>query len=121
MQEAGYEIKPGKYISFRAEGQERFTRAKTIGENYTEERLKERIAGRNPRKQRMQTERKGIWALDSVPEQEPDEIPPCVMVGQQLEVIPANNCDLDWTEFAGLCWTIRTEGNIDRSQGYMKP
>ena len=60
MQEAGYEIKPGKYISFRAEGQERFTRAKTIGENYTEERLKERIAGRNPRKQRLQTERKGI-------------------------------------------------------------
>ena len=36
------------------------TRTKTIGENYTEERLKERIAGRNPRKQRMQTERKGI-------------------------------------------------------------
>ena len=60
MQEAGYEIKPGKYISFRAEGQERFTRAKTIGENYTEERLKDRIAGRNPRKLRMQTERKGI-------------------------------------------------------------
>jgi hypothetical protein len=30
MQEAGYEIKTGKYISFRAEGQERFTRAKTI-------------------------------------------------------------------------------------------
>lgn len=58
--EAGYEIKPGKYISFRAEGQERFTRAKTIGENYSEERLKERIAGRNPRKQQMQTERKGI-------------------------------------------------------------
>ena len=34
MQEAGYEIKTGKYISFRAEGQERFTRAKTIGDNY---------------------------------------------------------------------------------------
>lgn len=60
MQDAGYEIKSGKYISFRAEGQERFTRAKTIGENYSEERLKERIAGRNPRKQQMQTERKGI-------------------------------------------------------------
>ena len=60
MQEAGYEIKPGKYISFRAEGQERFTRAKTIGESYSEERLKERISGRNPRKQQMQTERKGI-------------------------------------------------------------
>ena len=60
MQEAGYEIKTGKYISFRAEGQERFTRAKTIGENYTEERIKERIQGRNPRKRRMQTEHKGI-------------------------------------------------------------
>ena len=32
MQEAGYEIKPGKYISFRAEGQERFTRSNTIGD-----------------------------------------------------------------------------------------
>ena len=60
MQEAGYEIKTGKYVSFRAEGQERFTRAKTIGENYTEDRIKERIAGRNPRKRRMQIERKGI-------------------------------------------------------------
>ena len=60
MQEAGYEIKTGKYVSFRAEGQERFTRAKTIGENYTEERIKERITGRNPRKRRMQIERKGI-------------------------------------------------------------
>ena len=46
----GYEIKTGKYISFRAEGQERFTRSKTIGENYTEERIKERIAGRTPRR-----------------------------------------------------------------------
>ena len=63
MQEAGYEIKTGKYISFRAAGQERFTRAKTIGENYTEERIKERIAGRNPRKRRMQIERKGIYLI----------------------------------------------------------
>ena len=60
MQEAGYEIKTGKYISFRAEGQERFTRSKTIGENYTEERIKERIAGRTPRRSRKQTAPKGI-------------------------------------------------------------
>ena len=44
MQEAGYEVKRGKYISFRATGQERFTRGKTAGDNYTEERIKERIA-----------------------------------------------------------------------------
>ena len=60
MQEAGYEIKTGKYISFRAEGQERFTRSKTIGENYTEERIKERIAGRTPRRSQRQATPKGI-------------------------------------------------------------
>ena len=31
LQEMGYEIKQGKYISFRAAGQERFTRTKTLG------------------------------------------------------------------------------------------
>lgn len=41
-----YEIKRGKYISFRAEGQERFTRGKTLGYDYTEERLRERVAGK---------------------------------------------------------------------------
>jgi hypothetical protein len=44
MREAGYEIKHGKYISFRAVGQERFTRAKTVGDNYTEERIRARLA-----------------------------------------------------------------------------
>ncbi|MBN2797417.1 MAG: relaxase/mobilization nuclease domain-containing protein, partial [Clostridia bacterium] len=34
----GYEIKPGKHISFRAINQERFTRSKTIGPDYTEDR-----------------------------------------------------------------------------------
>ena len=66
MQEAGYEIKTGKYISFRAEGQERFTRSKTIGENYTEERIKERIAGRTPRRNRRQTVPKGISLIGDI-------------------------------------------------------
>ena len=68
MQEAGYEIKPGKYISFRAEGQERFTRSKTIGENYTGERIKERIAGRTPRRNRRQTVPKGISLIGDIQE-----------------------------------------------------
>ena len=68
MQEAGYEIKTGKYISFRAEGQERFTRSKTIGENYTEERIKERIAGRTPRRSRRQTAPKGISLIGDIQE-----------------------------------------------------
>ena len=68
MQEAGYEIKTGKYISFRAEGQERFTRSKTIGENYTEERIKERIAGRTPRRSRKQTAPNGISLIGDIQE-----------------------------------------------------
>ena len=68
MQEAGYEIKTGKYISFRAKGQERFTRSKTIGENYTEERIKERIAGRTPRRSRKQTTPNGISLIGDIQE-----------------------------------------------------
>lgn len=44
MEMEGYEIKRGKHIAFWTEGQDRFTRAKTIGEAYTEEAIKERIA-----------------------------------------------------------------------------
>ena len=52
LQEEGYEIRRGKYISCRASNQERFTRLKTLGVDYTEEALAARIAGRpRPSKQ----------------------------------------------------------------------
>lgn len=44
MDELSYEIKYGKHIAFKPKDKARFTEAKTIGEDYTEERLKERIA-----------------------------------------------------------------------------
>ena len=46
LQQEGYEIRRGKYISCRASNQERFTRLKTLGVDYTEEALTARIAGR---------------------------------------------------------------------------
>lgn len=46
LQNEGYEIKRGKYVSCRATGQERFTRLKTLGADYTEEAVTARIAGR---------------------------------------------------------------------------
>ena len=49
LQAAGYEIKTGKYISCRAPGQERFTRLKTLGADYTEETIRERIEGKRTR------------------------------------------------------------------------
>ena len=45
LQQEGYEIRRGKYISCRASGQERFTRLKTLGIDYTEEAISSRIAG----------------------------------------------------------------------------
>ena len=44
MADLGYEIKYGKHIAFKPKDKPRFTRSKTIGEDYTEERLKGRIA-----------------------------------------------------------------------------
>lgn len=47
MERYGYEIKFGKHIAFRKKGQQRFTRAKTIGANYTEEKIKDRIRNKD--------------------------------------------------------------------------
>ena len=47
LEERGYEVKRGKYISIRALGQERFVRTKTLGEEYTEQSLQDRILYRD--------------------------------------------------------------------------
>ena len=46
LEERGYEIKRGKYISVKGPGQQRFVRTKTLGEEYTEESLNNRIINR---------------------------------------------------------------------------
>lgn len=43
MQETGYQVKYGKHISFRCAGMDKNIRAKVLGENYTEDKIKERI------------------------------------------------------------------------------
>ena len=58
LQREGYEIKRGKYISARAPDQERFTRLKTLGADYTEEAVVSRIAG-GPRPSRQPQQRSG--------------------------------------------------------------
>lgn len=61
----GYEIKRGKYISCRANGQERFTRLKTLGVDYTEVAITARIAGRpRPSKQLKQTDKRINLLID---------------------------------------------------------
>ena len=63
LQGAGYEIKPGKYVSCRAPGQERFTRLKTLGADYTEEAIRERIEGRRTRTAKAPKAERGVSLL----------------------------------------------------------
>ena len=56
LQQEGYEIKLGKYVSCRASDQERFTRMKTLGVDYTEDAIAARIAGA-PRPSRQPKQR----------------------------------------------------------------
>ena len=62
LQREGYEIKRGKYVSCRASDQERFTRMKTLGVDYTEEAITARIAGRS-RPSRQPKQRDGRISL----------------------------------------------------------
>ena len=63
MAAQGYEIKQGKFISFRAPGQERFTRLKTLGADYTEEAIRERIAGRRAKAAKAPREQRDVSLL----------------------------------------------------------
>jgi len=63
LQAAGYEIKPGKYVSCRTPGQERFTRLKTLGADYTEEAIRERIAGRRAKAAKAPREQRDVSLL----------------------------------------------------------
>ena len=49
LQAEGFTIKRGKYVSCLVPGQERFTRLKTLGADYTEEAIRERISGKRAR------------------------------------------------------------------------
>lgn len=59
LQAEGYEIKRGKFISCRADGQKRFTRLKTLGIDYSEDAIASRIAG-NPRPSKQPKQKQQI-------------------------------------------------------------
>jgi len=56
MSAAGCEVKRGKYLSFKIPGAERFIRVKFIGDDYTEQALRERCVGKRPAPKRDNVE-----------------------------------------------------------------
>ena len=46
MADSGYEAKHGQHLAFRASGQQKFTRLRSLGEGYSEEELKSAILGK---------------------------------------------------------------------------
>ena len=67
LQMEDYEIKRGKYVSFRASDQERFTRLKTLGIDYTEESITSRIAGASRLSQKPKQRDDRIRLLMDIP------------------------------------------------------
>ena len=63
LEAAGYEIKRGKYVSCLVPGQERYTRLKTLGADYTEEAIRERIEGRRARSVKAPKIERGVSLL----------------------------------------------------------
>jgi len=54
MTEAGYEIKRGEHLAFRAKDQQKFTRLRSLGEGYSEKEIRAAIQGKSvfvPKKQ----------------------------------------------------------------------
>jgi hypothetical protein len=60
LRKQGYEVKTGvKYMAVRPQGKERFVRLKTLGDDYTEESIKERILkNRTPKRPQVLPESK---------------------------------------------------------------
>nr|WP_230977113.1 relaxase/mobilization nuclease domain-containing protein [Proteiniclasticum sediminis] len=46
MVESGYEVKQGQYLAFKAGGQQKFTRLRSLGEGYSEEEIRSAIFGK---------------------------------------------------------------------------
>lgn len=46
MTDAGYEIKRGEHIAFRAKGQQKFTRLRSLGEGYSEKEIRAAVQGK---------------------------------------------------------------------------
>ena len=69
MRKQGYEMKQGKQIAFRATGQNRFTRMKTLGAEYTETAIAEKIKRQQSKEK---TSKKSITSFIDIEQKKKD-------------------------------------------------
>lgn len=69
LKKQGYAVKTGKYIAVRPPGKERFVRLKTLGDDYTEEAIRERIRAHEqaPRRPAPRTTPKRCYKIQHKP------------------------------------------------------
>jgi hypothetical protein len=73
LKDKGYEIKPGRNLAVRGNGQSRFLRFRSLGKGYTEEDIQKRITGElafDPEEERR-TLRKSRRSRSMDPEADP--------------------------------------------------
>jgi hypothetical protein len=109
MKYLGYEIKEGKHIAFRAKGQERFTRAKTLGDLYAEENIVKRISDKTiiNSKQKRNMFAGNVRRIKRVP----------IGLGQQVVISARRQQIINVKDIACMLLLLRQEG-INKSSDF---
>jgi hypothetical protein len=109
MQSAGCEVKRGKYLSFKLPGAERFIRVKSLGDDYTEEALRERCSGQRtvtPRKN--PTDDSGRKTAEYMEGAKKQKIPSLLIDIQSKIALGAGEAYVQWMKVFNLKNAART-------------
>ena len=109
MHSAGCEVKRGKYLSFKLPDAERFIRVKSLGEDYTEEALRERCTGKRTIVPKVKTdanaERKSAEYMAAVTKQNT----PSLLIDIQAKIAAgAGDGYVHWMKIFNLKTAART-------------
>jgi len=109
MHSAGCEVKRGKYLSFKLPDAERFIRVKSLGEDYTEEALRERCLGKRTVATRKQSDdnagRKTAEYAAAVTKQST----PCLLIDVQAKIAAGTGAGyVHWMKIFNLKTAART-------------
>jgi hypothetical protein len=109
MHNAGCEVKRGKYLSFKIPGAERFIRVKSLGEDYTEEALRERCLGKRKVAPKSRAENESERKAAVYAETVNDGYRPNLLIDIQAQIAAgAGDGYVHWMKIFNLKETART-------------